>query len=99
MISPAAAAVISVCASAVLASWLVLRHRGFGPQTLGASVIACIVAFALLSVVQHWIAPVAAATNPAVVLLGLVVPFFGFTFWSGGVLVRAFVAGPTGTPR
>ena len=92
---PTAAAVMGcVGGSAVLAFWVVVRFRNFGPQVLRSCLIVCAVALALLEVVQGTAATVADATNSALALVCLVVPVFGFAFWSGGVLVRAFLAGP-----
>jgi hypothetical protein len=99
MISTPVAAAASVCGSAALAAWLVVCVRRLGPQTLRASVITCAVAFALLDLVAHGTAAVTRSTDAAVALLFFVVPSFGFAFWSGGVLVRAFLADPTGSGR
>ena len=99
MISPVVATVVSVCGSAAIALWLVAIHRQFGPQTLRASLLACAIAWALLTIVQRSCATVIGATDTAVTLLGVVVPSFGFAFWSGGVLIRAFISGPASDGR
>jgi hypothetical protein len=97
MISIPAAVVASVVGSAALASWLVICRRALGPQALGSSMAACAVAAVLLEVAGRTTAAVTSSANSAVALLLVVVPIFGFAFWSGGVLVRALAADPTGS--
>jgi hypothetical protein len=99
MISTPVAVVASIAGSAALASWVVVCCRRLGPQTLRSSMITCAVAVALLELVAHATAAVAQSTDYAVALLFFVVPLFGFAFWSGGVLVRAFVGDHSATHR
>ena len=96
MVPPPVAVVASVAGSAVLAWWLVVCRHRLGPQTLRSSLIACAVAVGLLEVVARASGAVAHSTDTAVALLLFVAPLFGFAFWAGGVLVRAFLSEGTG---
>jgi hypothetical protein len=95
MLPPLVTSAGTAAASALLAFWLVVRYRTFGPQTIRGGFVACAIAFVLLQVIEPAMRVVVGATDSAVALLSVAVPIFVTAFWSGGVLVRAFAAWPT----
>ena len=90
MVIPAAAVGVGAAVgSALLALWLVVRFRAFGPQTIRSAMIACAVGIVLMQGVSPAMGWAVNSANPAVALLLVAVPVLGFAFWSGGVLARA----------
>ena len=79
--------------SALLAFWIILRYRGFGPQTIVRAIVHVIVAMVLL----HLLLPVGldavdAIGVPAadyVQVFGVALPLFVYAFLSGGWTTRA----------
>jgi hypothetical protein len=98
MLSPVAIGAASCVGSALLAFWMLARRRSFGPQSVRGAGLAVLVALVLLGTlgpVMLW--AVGLAGRP-VALLAVADPIFVFAFWSGGLLIQAFVGGP-GEPR
>jgi hypothetical protein len=77
--------------SALLGLWAVARFPLFGPQSVTASILLVIGAFAVLSVTTGPTGAVTRSEGPAVALMLVVLPTFTFAFWACARLVRAFV--------
>src|SRR5437764_595665 len=97
MLSPAVIGVAAGACCGLLGFWLVARFRAFGPQTLRGAVITSLVAAALLQAIGPAMRMTVAATDDAVALLAVAAPILTFSFWSGGILVRAFAGGDSGS--
>lgn len=94
MTSPAVIGVASAVGSAVLALWLLGRHRDLGPQTLKGAFAGVVLATALLTVIGPAMTFAVAVAGRPIALLAVGDPILAFAFWSGGVLIRAFLTGP-----
>ena len=79
--------------SALLALWVLVRYREFGPHSLRSSVAVCVVAALVLGSAPTTVPWVVDAVSPPVALLTVAVPMFVLAFWSAGVLMRVFAAG------
>lgn len=93
MLSPAVVGTASAFCSGLLGLWLV-RYRQLGPQTLKGAAVGCVLAMALLTAVGPAMRWAIASSGGAPALLLIADPVFAFAFWSGGMLLRAFVRGP-----
>jgi hypothetical protein len=77
--------------SALLGLWVVARFPSFGPQSVTASILLVIAAFAVLSATDGPTGTMTRSEGPAVALVLVVLPTFTFAFWACARLVRAFV--------
>ena len=98
MLSPAVIGAASCVGSALLALWVLAQRRDLGPKTVRGAGLAVLVSMVLLSAVGPAMLWVAGLAGRAVALLAIADPIFVAAFWSGGLLIRAFVGGP-GEPR
>jgi|GEM_PF-5953648 hypothetical protein len=96
--SPAVIGTGTAMGSALLAFWIVLRYRAFGPQTIRTALAACLVSGVLLEGIGPAMKWTLRATDPAVALLAVAVPLFVCAFWSAGVLMRALLDAGGGRP-
>lgn len=98
MLSPAVIAVASCVGSALLALWILSGRAGGGPQSMRAASVAVLVSMVLLSALGPAMLWVAGVAGRPVAMLAVADPILVVAFWSGGLLIRAFVSGP-GSPR
>jgi hypothetical protein len=98
MLSPGIIGLSSCVGSALLALWILARSTAGGPQSLRGASVAVLVSIVLLSAVGPAMLWVAGAVGRPAALLAVADPILVAAFWSGGLLIRAFVSGP-GAPR
>jgi len=91
VVGPAVIGVGSGVASAVLAFWLVAYRPGVGPQTLRGCLAASAGAFGLLVFLGPAMDAATSVGGAPAALLAVADPIVGFSFWSGALLIRAFV--------
>jgi hypothetical protein len=91
VVGPAAIGVGSGIACALLAFWLVASRPGLGPQTLRGCLAAAAGAFGLLVFLGPAMDVAIGVGGTPAGLLAVADPILAFSFWSGALLVRAFV--------
>ena len=93
MVAPAVSGLGSGVACALLAFWLVAYRPGLGPKTLRGCLAATAGAFGLLVFLGPAMDVAIRLGGDPAALLAVADPILAFTFWSGALLVRAFVGG------
>ena len=91
MLPPAAISLGSGAACAVLAFWLVAFRPELGPQSLRGCLAATAGAFGLLIFIGPAMDVAVDLVGAPAALLGVADPILAFSFWSGALLIRAFV--------
>jgi hypothetical protein len=76
---------------ACLGLWLVGRYPGRAPKSLTVSLVAIVLAFAILSAAAQVVGAVTASVGPAATLMLVVLPAFTLVFWACACFVRACV--------
>ena len=94
VLSPAAIGVGAAACCGVVGLWLVVRFRDLGPQTMRGSIATSVLAIALMQGVGPAMRWGVASLGPAIALLVVAAPILTFAFWSGGIMIRSFAAGP-----
>jgi hypothetical protein len=94
-LSASAFMLLLLVGAALLAFWIIVRHSGFGPQTIVQAIVHVIVAMVLLRLLLPvGLDAVDAAGVPAadyVKVFGVALPLFVYAFLSGGWTTRAAI--------
>jgi hypothetical protein len=93
VLGPAAIGFGSGIGCALLAFWLVACRPGLGPQTLRGCLAAAAGAFGLLVFLGPAMDVALGIGGDAAGLLAVADPILAFSFWSGALLIRAFLGG------
>jgi len=91
VLAPAVISLGSGAACAVLAFWLVAFRPGLGPQSVRGCLVAAAGAFGLLVFIGPAMDVALGIGGAPAALLGVADPILAFSFWSGALLIRAFV--------
>ncbi len=78
--------------AALVGFWTVVRFPNFGPQRVGAALVAAALAFGVQSPLVALVRSVAVSRGAAAALLLVVLPSLVLLFWATGCLVRSLVS-------
>lgn len=91
VLAPAVISLGSGAACALLAFWAAAFRPRLGPQSLSGCLAAAAGAFGLLVFIGPAMELALGFGGAPIALLGVADPILAFSFWSGALLIRAFV--------